>query len=518
MSDDSLSIGELRAATLRGLRWAVISRPIIELLSMGSMIVLARLIAPAEFGRYAIALIVFDLGSVSGQGVGVALVQRRSIEREHLQAGFALALLSGLALVLLIVAAAQFVVAPIYGERTAELVRYIAPLSFLTAASMVPTAMLQRGLEFKRLSTLSVVSTVVTAMTSVPLAIAGMQGVALILGLLAGSVVSTAILWFWASPPPPRLRRGPANDLLSYGGPAALAAVGWVGFRNCDYAIVGARLGALSAGYYYRAYTLAVEYQKKITQLIGTLGFPLLSRASSPDDQSLLRSKMVRLETLVLFPMLVLLAIVAPILIPWFFGSEWEPAVVPTQILALGGAATLVIDAVGAALMASGRPRAILGYGWGHFACYAGAVVLVAPLGITAIAIAAATVHSAFVIVAYYLLLQGRESGPVGRLWASCREFAHDVAPATLSCLALTAVSVPVSVALSSAHIGGLVYLVAVSVVGAVAYLVALKVFYADSFRSLWRLVGHLLPESSRLRGLSRRLAPTGSQAATESP
>lgn len=495
MSDDSLSVGELRDAAVHGLRWAVLSRPVVEIISMGSMLVLARLIAPAEFGRYAVALIVFDLGSINGQGVGAALVQRRAVTREHLQAGLALALMSGLALVGLILLCATFIVAPIYGERAAELVRLIAPLCFLSAASMVPAAILQRRLAFHRLSTISVVGTVVTAATAIPLAVAGLNGVALVAGLVVGQVVTTAIMWVWAAPPPPRFRRGPAKDLLSYGGPAAVAAMGWVGFRNCDYAIVGARLGVTQAGLYYRAYTVSIEYQKKITQLVGTLGFPLLSRAKGTDDQSELRGRMVRLETVILFPGLVLLAILAPVLIPSVFGARWSPAITPTQILALGGAATLVIDAVGAALMATGRGRAIMGYGWGHFLCYAGAVMLVAPLGITAVAVAAAVVHSAFVLVAYIMLLHGRTRKGVPQVIAACKELLSDAVPATVSCLVLAGVAIPLAIALSSAHVPALPYLTIVSLVGSATYLVALAVLFNDSFRTLLKVLQHLMPD-----------------------
>ena len=494
MSDDSLSIDELKGATLRGLRWAVMSRPIIEIINMGSMVVLARLVAPEEFGRYAIALIVFDLGSVNGQGVGAALVQQRAVDKEHLQAGLALALISGLALVGLILLAATFIVVPIYGERTADLVRLIAPLCFLSAATMVPTAILQRRLEFKRLSSLSVISTVITAATAIPMALAGLGGAALVLGLLAGQVCTAIIMWVWAKPPAPRFRLQPAKELLGYGGPAAVAAIGWVGFRNCDYAIVGARLGALQAGLYYRAYTVAIEYQKKVTQLVGTLGFPLLARAEGADDRSELRGRMVRLETIIVFPALVLLAVVAPVLIPWFFGARWAPAVVPTQILAVGGAATLVIDAVGAALMATGRGRAIMGYGWSHFLCYGGAVLLVSPLGITAVAVAAAVVHSAFVFVAYVMLLHGRTDRRTDQVLAACRELWHDVVPATVPCLALAAVAVPISIGLSRAQLPAVPYLVIVSLFGIAAYVCALRRFFPDSFRTLVRVIGHLLP------------------------
>ena len=512
MSDESLSIGDLRAATLRGLRWAVVSRPIVELLGVASMVVLARLIAPAEFGRYAVALIVVDLGSVTAQGVGVALVQRKAVTREHLQAGLFLAIFSGLVLVGLIVAATRLVVEPIYGGRTADLVLLMAPVAFLNAVSIVPTAILQRRLEFRRLSALAVIMSVASVVTSVPLAVAGMNGVALVLGVVAGGVVGTVALWAWAFPPPPRLRRAPARDLLSYGGPASLAAVGWAGFRNCDYAIIGASLGPLQAGFYYRAYTVAVEYQKKVSKLMDMLGFPLLSRARTPDDQRMLRGRMVRVETLVLFPALTLLAIVAPVLIPWFFGDQWTSAIVPTQILAIGGAATLVIDTVGAGLMATGRPRALLGYGWGHFVAYATAVVIALPFGIVAVAVAAATVHSAFVLVAYVLLLQDHGARGVTLLLSAWKELWSDIQPATVSCAAMAAVAVPLALGVSSAHFPPLAFMAIVTAASAATYIVALRLIFPTSLRSLVNLVGHLVPER-RAEARPSRLATADTRA-----
>jgi len=49
------SRGELRAATFSGIRWMTFARVLAETGSLGSMVVLAHLIAPAAFGRAAIA-------------------------------------------------------------------------------------------------------------------------------------------------------------------------------------------------------------------------------------------------------------------------------------------------------------------------------------------------------------------------------------------------------------------------------------------------------------------------------
>ncbi len=460
---------------------------------LGSMVVLARLIPPIEFGHFAVAILVSGLGVVSAASVSTAMVQRPTLEREHLQAGFAIALLAGVALTGLTLLAAQVVVLPIYGARTAYLVRLSAPGCLIAAVGAVPQATLQRQLAFRRLSLIDVVGSALRSFGAVGLALLGLNATALVLGVLGGIAVGTVLSWIWAPAPSPRLRRKPARDLLDYGLPAWLASVSWIGFQNCDYAIVGARLGALQAGYYFRAYTLGVEYQKKVSQVMMSVGFPVLARTRRHEDMIELRSRMVRLLTVLLFPLLTLLAILAPVVIPWMFGREWAPCVVPTQVLAIGGAATLVADAVGAALMAAGRARSLLGFGWAHFAVYALAVFLTAPFGLTAVAASAAVVHSAFVVVAYFLMLRGSGERVRVRLWA-------DVSPAIVSCLALAAVAVPASVALAAVHAATVPDLAAVTLLGGCAYAATLRKGYPRTWSNVISFVNHLVPSRSRGR------------------
>ncbi len=483
---------------------AVIARPMGEVVLIGSMVLLAHLISPAEFGRYAVAAIAGSIAVIPLAGVGAALVQRPEISREHVQAGFALALLIGLGLVALTLATAGAVVTPLYGARTAEFVRLVSPMCLIIAAGAVPGALLQRRLAIRRFSVIELASTLARIGASVSLAFAGLNGFALVLGWLFGELVQLIMVWASVPPPLPRWHRGPIRDLLSFGGPASMAAASWFGFRNCDYAIIGARLGALPTGFYFRAYTLGVEYQKKVSSVMNSVGFPALARTQSGEDMEVLRERMTRMLTIVLFPLLVLLAIEAPVLVPWLFGHRWAPAVVPTQILAVGGASTLVIDTAGTMLMASGRTRAVMGFGWGHFSVYALAVFFIAPLGISAVAIAASVVHTAFLLVAYALMLSGSGRNPLVRLW-------HDIKPASVSCLAPVAAAVPASIALKGAHVAPVPYLVAVSLIGGVTYLLALRVCFPASLLSLRRFVGHLLP-SNPLRRVARRPATVGTQ------
>jgi lipopolysaccharide exporter len=507
MTEDSRSTEELRTAAVEGVRWSSIARPATEVLLLGSMVILARLIPPAEFGRYAIALIAQELASViAAEGVGGALVQRSTLRREHLKTGMALGMLIGTALAGLVFAAASLIVEPIFGSRTALFVELMAPLCVITAASTVPMAILRRRMAFRRLSEIEVFSTLVRVAACVGLALAGLSGEALIFGTLASGLAITVIAWISAPPPLPRISRGPARELLHYGLPASMAGITWVGFRNSDYAIVGARLGAFQAGLYFRAYTLAIDYQKKVSMVMGQIGFPLLSRTRDDAELARIRHQMVRLLTIVLFPLLTLLTIGSPVLVPFLFGPQWDGMILPAQILALGGASTLVIDAAGTVLMAKGRTRALFGYGLAHWLTYGLTVFFVVRLGLVAVAIDAAVVHTLFLWIAYVLMLRDSPERPLSCLW-------NDIAPATVSCLGLAAVTVPASLALAASGAPALVRLLALGAIAVPAYLLALRLCAPAASRSLRSTLERVIPEHRRLRWVKRGLTIAGARS-----
>jgi lipopolysaccharide exporter len=491
------SAEELTQATVGGLRWISMSRVGTECLLVLSMVALARLISPAAFGAFAVALIVGELAiGIPAEGIGSALVNRDQVSREHLQVGAALTLIVAIGLGGLTWLLSYVAIAPLCGAEAASLVRLSCPLFALASLGTVPTALLRRQLDFRRLAIIEIAGSAARAGVAVALAaFAGLGGSALVFGSLAGAMVATAIACVSASAPLPRLRRAAARDLASYGTPASLAAIAWAAFSNGDYLVIAARLGTAAAGQYWRAYTLAVGYQTKISVVMYTIAFPVLSRSANDHDLFALRRRMVRLLTVVLFPLLAGLAITAPLVIPWVFGPTWQPAIVPTQLLCAAGASTIVIDAAGATLMATGRPRALLGYGIAHFLVYVGSVIIVAPLGIAAVALDAALVHGLFLGVAYVVLLGGRAEHPLRSLW-------HDIAPATIACMGMAAVAVPVDWLVSSTNIARPLHFVAVGTACAIAYLLTLHTCFAQSWGDLSMLTRRLLPTG----GLRRRI------------
>jgi hypothetical protein len=134
-----------------------------------------------------------------------------------------------------------------------------------------------------------------------------------------------------------------------------------------------------------------------------------------------------------------------------------------------------------------------------HFITYGLTVFLVVPLGIVAVAIDAAVVHTLFLIVAYVLMLRGSGERPLHRLW-------DDIAPATVSCLGLIAVALPASLALTAGKIPAFLWLAILGLVAVPPYLLTLRCF-PETWRSQRAILARILPGNQRLRGARRRLA-----------
>lgn len=486
---DVRSNEDLTQAAAAGLRWIAYARVAIEILLLGTMVLLARLIPPAAFGIFALIVIVQELAvTMPMEGVGGALVQRRKITRDHLQSGLALSLTVSLVLTAVTLLAAVLVVEPLFGEQAKLLTIATTPYFLVGAIYAVPMAVLRRRLDFRRISIIDVSQSVTRGLATLALALVGLDAPALVFGSMAGMVVALGIALLFAPVPLPWWRTKAVRDLLPYGGPAALATVAWTGFRNGDYAIIGSVLGPAQAGFYWRGYQLAVEYQRKVAVAMVQIGFPVLARTAGPEELLALRQRMVRLQTVVLFPLLAMLLLLAPVVVPWLFGPAWEPAVLPTQILVLGGAATLVINACGSALMAEGRTRALLGYGIAHFVFYAGAVLAVAHLGLAAVAIAGSVVHGVFLGVAYVVLLRRQVRSPLRVLW-------QDLTPATVACAALFALALPADWGLASVGVPTLVQVTGVGLAGALGYLAALRVWFPASAHDLGAAIRRILPD-----------------------
>ena len=485
--DPRVSKAELRDATLNALRWVSLARVVCEFLALAGAVVMAHLVPPAAYGEFAIALVIRELAiSLASQGIGTPLVQRQGLTRHHVEGAMALGIFSGLALTALTYFVVPLVSAPLFGEGTAELMRLFSPAFAVTGLMIVPLATLQRRLEFNRISVSEVFGVAVGALTSVGLAVAGLDAEAYVLGSLAGLVAWALGLMVLARHVPiPRWRPAALKEIAAIGMPAAGAGLAGTGTRNVDYAILGTQLSSAQVGFYYRGFMLGVEYERKISGILLRIAFPVYSRAEDLLHLRSIRRRMVRLNVSLIFPLLAFFIVVAPVLVPWLFGAQWEPTVVLAQILAVSGMAGTLKNTVDPLILAAGRARSLFLFRTVEVALYAAALILASSGGdLVVVCIAVTAFRIASLMAAYPLLL-----GPV--VGGSLRELLGDVVPVVASCLGLVAVALPIRLLFGGPP---LAVLALCAVAAFPAYTATLRLVSRDSWSDVVLVARRLIP------------------------
>ena len=243
-----LAGGSVRAATLGGIRWYAVVRVLAETSALATSVVLARLLTPSAFGSVAIAQAVYALTS-GGIVIGLTapLVQRKAAGPEAFEATSFLSLVATAAIVATLLLVAPLVTRPLFGDQTTSLVQLSAFALPFSALSVVPTAHLQRRLDFRRLSAFELMSQLFGAAVSVAAALAGARGAAIIFGTIALAAIQAAMVCASAPLARPVPHRRTMRELLGFGGSAGTASVINTAYQNIDYMIIGTQMGMLSS-------------------------------------------------------------------------------------------------------------------------------------------------------------------------------------------------------------------------------------------------------------------------------
>lgn len=331
------------------------------LLSLGSGIILARLLAPADFGLVAMAMTAMSVAMlVQDIGLGQATIQRERIEPRELDAMFWLTLALSVSIGFLMVLAAP-AAAAFYGEpRVAPLTAAFGLVLIIYGAQGQPSALLQRQMRFSVVAVIDAASA--TAGFAAALIIAAIWRTywALFFSALAGALVSFLGTWITCGwrPGPLRLRdeRAELGGLLRFGGGVSGFQVLNFVSRNADNMLIGRYLGQTALGFYDRAYRLLLfplqqvgaPMQKVMTPLLARLqGEPSRYRETFGDGASLLMAAVQ--------PGVLVAILYADDVFRLLLGERWTPAAPIFQWLGLVGLQQSLTSSIGWLLFSQGR-------------------------------------------------------------------------------------------------------------------------------------------------------------------
>ena len=348
----------LRERVIIGIGWTTLNRISQQGLKFAISVLLARLLTPEAFGLVGMIVVFTGFASLfADAGFGAALVQREEIEERHLSSVFWLQAGLGILLTLMLAAIAPLV-AQFYGEPVLEVLTMFVAIQFtIESLGTVQTALFRRKMDFKKITIVKLVATVVSGGVAIDLALLDYGVWSLVWQTVLNTTADVAAVWILSSWYPQFLfRRSAIRELLSYSG--NLLGFNAINYwtRNSDDLLIGRYVGSAGLGIYNRAYETMMLPIYLIRGIIGEVMFPTLSRLQKDVDH--VRRVYLRATRTIGFisiPMMCGLMVVAESFVLALFGPKWEAVVPVLRVLCLIGIKQPVSSTTGWIFKSQGR-------------------------------------------------------------------------------------------------------------------------------------------------------------------
>jgi len=360
---------DLHARARQGVLLVSLRGLALRIVGVGGNVALARLLAPTEFGRVAVALALVGAGRfVVDAGFGASLIRAREVpRREDLATAAAAQLFVAVAVLLGCLGVAAF------GGVVARLTAVVAlSLPFVSLRSAT-TIQLERQLEFRPVLAAETIEATSSMISAVLLAALGAGAFGVAVGVVVGSVGGTAALarlarGTWVRP---WLHRDRLRALLSLG--FAQQALGMLNVLRDQGVNVGIYLilGSGPLGLWTIAYRL-LQVPFLLFEGLWRVSFPAMSRlVGQKADVRPILERSVAVAGVWTGLLVGALVACAPVIVPVLLGNRWSDAVV---VLPAAGVSLVVGGPVSAAaagfLFAVGDARCVLRATIVHTACW----------------------------------------------------------------------------------------------------------------------------------------------------
>jgi PST family polysaccharide transporter len=397
-----MSADGLRQRTVAGLGWSAAQQGLQQVLRFIFLLLLTRLLTPDDFGQVGMVLVFSGLAQMfCDMGLGAALVQRKDLRREHIDAVFWANLAAGALLTALFVVLAG-PIASFYRLPELRLLALAISAGFLAAAlRVVPYSLALRAMDFRKLALVETAAVLLSGGVAVWMALNGFGVWSLVAQLLLQSFAGTVLLW----------ASGHWRPAFAFDFSALRELFGFsfnlLGFGLLDHVVtrsshllIGRFIGSAALGVYSRADQLMLLPVIQMAAVISRVMFPALSAIQ--DQVARVRQiylRAIRTISLVTFPLMLGLMVTAKPFVLVILGEQWAETIPLLMIFCLSGLLMPVGATVGWIYTSQGRTDTMMRWGLVAGAVRLAAILIGLRWGI--VGVAAAWVASGYLVLWY---------------------------------------------------------------------------------------------------------------------
>jgi O-antigen/teichoic acid export membrane protein len=328
---------DLKEKTIRGGLARLCAQGANFFLRLGSLMVLARLLGPKDFGL--VGMVTAFTGVLMlfrDFGLSAAAIQRTNVTDEQISTLFWINMVVGVLLGLLAVAGAPAIAAFYHEPRLIGVTAVLALGFVFNAAGVQHSVLLQRQMRFTALAIVNTVGLIVGTAIGIGGAKAGYGYWALVAMTVTVPLVSTVGFWLTTAwvPGRPHKRVG-IRSMMRFGGTVTLNGLVAYAASNFDKVLLGRYWGVDALGIYGRAYQLINIPTDNLNSAAGEVAFSALSRLQ--DNPARLKSYFLKGYSVVMaftFPITIACALFANDMILVLLGPKWAAAAEIFRLLA----------------------------------------------------------------------------------------------------------------------------------------------------------------------------------------
>ena len=357
---------DLKARSVKGGISTVSGQVIMLFFTVVSTAVMARLLAPEDFGL--VVMITAFTGFITtfkDMGLSAAIIQRDSITQTEVSTLFWINIIISFSIALVVAFAAPLLVY-LYGEQRVFNITLVFAISiFISGFSLQHTALMKRQMKFKSLAKNNILCAGISILTGIFLAYQGYGYWAVVISTVLAPVLSTISLWIICDWRPLFIfKLSEGRSFLKFG--LNITGFDLVNYfsRNADNMLIGKYLGSAALGLYSKAYQLLLLPITQLRDPLNAVALPALSSLQT-DREKFRRyySNYIFLLTFFSMPMVLFLAIFSDELISIILGDKWVSASYIFKLLAITSFIQPVASTRGVVMISTGNTKKYLIWG-----------------------------------------------------------------------------------------------------------------------------------------------------------
>lgn len=319
----------LKSQAVKGVVWSAVERFSVQGIQFVLSIIIARLVAPSEYGLIAMLGIFLAIAQTFiDSGFSNALIQKKDRTEVDFSTVFYFNIVVSLVVYLILFLSAPYI-ALFYKEPLLDIItKWVGVNIIISALSIVQRAKLTIQLNFKTQAKASLIAVVVSGICGITMAYYGYGVWALVCQSLLNNLLNTLLLWVFARWMPAFIFSWQSfKGLFSFGSKLLLSGLLHTIYLNLYTLVIGRKYSATDVGYYNRSYSIAQYPSVNIVGVISRAIYPIQCGIQN-DEERLNRSfiQYLRISCCIVVPLMLLLAALSKPLILIMLTERWLPA------------------------------------------------------------------------------------------------------------------------------------------------------------------------------------------------